>query len=123
MKVKVFTLLCPTLCDPMDCCPSGSLSMEFSWQEYCSGLLFPSPADLPDLGIEQGFCALQADSLPSEPPGEYTHIYVISKNFTSPVGSAVFIQNKVSNILNNVVLFLGSETEQYGLLMMTDVNI
>ena len=28
------------------------LSMEFSWQEYCSGLSFPSPGDLPDPRIE-----------------------------------------------------------------------
>ena len=28
------------------------LSMEFSWQEYWSGLPFPSPGDLPDPGIE-----------------------------------------------------------------------
>ena len=27
------------------------LSMEFSRQEYCSELPFPSPGDLPDLGI------------------------------------------------------------------------
>ena len=33
---------CPTLCD----------SMGFSRQEYWSGLPFPSPGDLPDLGIE-----------------------------------------------------------------------
>ena len=80
--------------------------------------------DLPDLGIELGSSALQADSLPSEPPGEeLIYIYIISKNFASPVGSPVFIQNKVSNILNNVVLFLGSKTEQRALLMMTDVNI
>ena len=43
--------------------------MEFSRQEYWSGLLFPSPGDLPDLGIEPS-SALQADSLPSEPPGK-----------------------------------------------------
>ena len=29
-------------------------SMEFSRQEYWSGLPFPSPGDLPDLGIEPG---------------------------------------------------------------------
>ena len=46
------------------------MSMEFSRQEYCSGLLFPSPWDLPDPGIKPGFPALQADSLPSEPPGK-----------------------------------------------------
>ena len=28
--------------------------MEFCWQEYWSGLPFPSPGDLPDRGIEPG---------------------------------------------------------------------
>ena len=46
------------------------LSMEFPRQEYWSGLPFPSPGDLPDPGIEPGCPALQADSLPSEPPGK-----------------------------------------------------
>ena len=40
------------------------LSMEFSRQEYWSGLPFPSPGDLPDPGIEPTSPALQADSLP-----------------------------------------------------------
>ena len=31
---------------------------------------FPSPGDLPDLGIKPGSPALQADSLSSEPPGK-----------------------------------------------------
>ena len=47
--------------------------MGFHSQEYWSGLLFPSPGDLPDPGIEPGSLMspeLQADSLPSEPPGE-----------------------------------------------------
>ena len=44
-------------------------SMEFSRQMCWSGLSFPSPADLPDPGIEPGSPALQADSLPSELPG------------------------------------------------------
>ena len=42
-------------------------SMVFSRQEYCSGLPFPSPEDLPDLGIQLRSPALQADSLSSEP--------------------------------------------------------
>ena len=46
------------------------LPMKFSRQEYWSGLPFPSPGDLPDPGIEPGFPTLQADSLPSEPPGK-----------------------------------------------------
>ena len=45
-------------------------SMGFSTQEYRSGLPFPSPGDLPDPGIEPGSSALQADSLPFEPPGK-----------------------------------------------------
>ena len=45
-------------------------SLGFSRQEYWSGLLFPSPGDLPDPGIEPGSQALQADTLPSEPPGK-----------------------------------------------------
>ena len=42
--------------------------MEFSRQEYWSGLLFPSLGDLPDAGIEPESSALQANSLLSEPP-------------------------------------------------------
>ena len=43
-------------------------SMEFSSQEYWSGLPFPSPGDLPNPGIEPRSPALQADALPSAPP-------------------------------------------------------
>jgi len=34
---------CPTLCDPIDRSPPGSLSLGFSRQEHWSGLPFPSP--------------------------------------------------------------------------------
>ena len=46
------------------------LSMEFSRQEYWSGLPLLSPGDLLDPGIKSGSPALQADALPSEPPGK-----------------------------------------------------
>ena len=46
------------------------LSMEFSREEYWSGLPFPSPGDLPDPGIEHRSPALRVNSLPSEPPGK-----------------------------------------------------
>ena len=46
------------------------LSMGFSRQGYWSGLPFPSLEDLPNLGIEPGSHTLQADALPSEPPGK-----------------------------------------------------
>ena len=38
------------------------LSMEFSRQEYWSGLPFPSPEDFPDPGIEPGSPTLPKDS-------------------------------------------------------------
>ena len=46
------------------------LSVGFSREEYWSGLLFPFLGDLPDPGIEPSSPALQADALPSEPPGK-----------------------------------------------------
>ena len=49
--------------------------MEFSRQEYWSGLPFPFPGDLPDPGVEPGSPALQVDSLPSEPPGNALNMY------------------------------------------------
>ena len=48
-------------------------SMGFSRQDYWSGLPFLSPGDLSDPGIEPGCPALQADAVPSEPPGN-THM-------------------------------------------------
>ena len=48
----------------------ASLSIEFSRQEYWSGLPFPSPGDLPNPGIEHGSPSLQAGTLLSEPPGK-----------------------------------------------------
>ena len=43
---------CLTLFDPLDIARQAPLSMGFSRQEYWSGLSFPSPGDLPDLGIK-----------------------------------------------------------------------
>ena len=60
----------PTICNPMDCSQQAPPSMEFSRQEYWSGLPFPSPGDLRNPGIEPRSPALQADTLPSEPPGK-----------------------------------------------------
>ena len=45
--------------------------MEFSRQAYRGGLPFPSPGDLPDPGIESRSPTLQANALPSEPPGKH----------------------------------------------------
>ena len=48
------------------------LSMGFSRQEYCSGLPWPPPGELPNPGItpaSPGTLALQVDSLPLSHPG------------------------------------------------------
>ena len=63
--------------------------MEFFRQGYWSGLPFPSPGDLPNPGIELRSPALQADSLPSEPPEPLASIDgIIIKNHAvqGPVG-------------------------------------
>ena len=53
LKVKVLVIqLCLTLCDPMDYIPPGSLSMEFSKEEYWEWVACLSPGDLPNRGIE-----------------------------------------------------------------------
>ena len=58
------------LCNPTDCGHQAPLSMGFSRLEHCSGWSFPSPGDLPDLGIEPRSPTLQVDSLVSESLGK-----------------------------------------------------
>jgi len=47
--------LCPTLGTPGTVARQAPLSMGFCRQEYWSGLPFPPPGDLPDLGIKPSF--------------------------------------------------------------------
>ena len=79
----------PILCDPIDyIARQAPLSMEFSRQEYWSGLPFPSPGDLPDTGIEPRSPpdtgieprspTLQADSLSFEPAGKLLLFFFIA---------------------------------------------
>ena len=73
MKVKVKSLSRVRLfVTPWTIACQAPPSTGFSRQGYCSGLPFPSPGDLPDSGIEPGSPTLQADSLPSKPPGKPT---------------------------------------------------
>ena len=61
---------CLTLCNLWALAHQAPLSMEFSRQEYWSGLSFPSPGDRPHPWINPTSPALQADSLPSKPAGK-----------------------------------------------------
>ena len=59
--------------------PQTTQSVEFSWPEYGSGQLIPSPGDLPDRGIEPRSPALPADSLPPERSGKPTNSWSLLK--------------------------------------------
>ena len=63
------------LYSPMAVAHQVHLSMEFSRQEYGSRLPFSSPRDLPDARFKPDSPALQAASLPSEPPEKPTYHY------------------------------------------------
>ena len=52
------------------------LSMEFSRQEYWSGLPFPSPGDLPGPLFKPAFPAMQTNYLPSKPSSLHIYIYI-----------------------------------------------
>ena len=68
--------------------------MGFSRQEYWSGLPFPSPGNLPDLGSEPVTPALQADALPSEPPGKPKDKSLL-QNMSDRVEVLIFCQAKL----------------------------
>ena len=67
VKLKVKSL--SHVYSPWTIAQQAPSSMEFSKQEYWSGLPFPSPEDLPNPGIKPRSPALWADALLSEPPG------------------------------------------------------
>ena len=71
LKVKVKSLSHVQLfATPWTVAHHASPSMEFSRQEYWSGLPFLSPGDLPNPGIEPGSPALQEDFSLAEPQGK-----------------------------------------------------
>ena len=86
---------CSVMCDsaiPWTIAYQALPSVEFSKQEYWSGLPFPSPGDLPDLGIKPRSPSLKADSLPSETPGKphiYMTMYKIDNQFSSVAQSCL----------------------------------
>ena len=73
MRARVCAQLCLTLATPWTVVCQAPLSMGFSRQKYWSGLPFPPPGNLPSPEIESMSLespALQAVSLPTEPPGK-----------------------------------------------------
>ena len=84
------------------------LSMEFSRQEYWSGLPSHSPRDLPDPGIESTSPILQADSLSSEPLGKPS-IYLFSLSCNPGRESESLLQLDINTIFS---VFLSSDLNQ-----------
>ena len=68
-KESEVTQSCLTLCDPMNCGLPGSSVHGIFQARIMDWVAISFSRDLPDPGIEPGSPALQADSLPSEPPG------------------------------------------------------
>ena len=66
--------LCPTLCDPMNCSPPGSVH-GIPRPEYWSGLPFPSPGDLSDPGIEPTSPSLAGGFFTAEPPEKPHYVH------------------------------------------------
>ena len=86
MKVKLLSCVWH-FATPWTVAYQAPQSVEFSRQEYWSGLPFPSSGDLPNPGIEPGSPTLQADTLPSEPPGKPKHS--INVNYWFQIGKGV----------------------------------
>ena len=81
IRVVVYSLGHVRLCTtPWTVALQAPLSMEFSRQEYWSGLPFPSPGHLPDPRIEPASSALQVDSLPPSHQGSLHVKYCFSLN-------------------------------------------
>ena len=60
----------PTLCDIMDYSLPGSSVHSILQARILDWVAILSQGDLPDMGIKPGSPAVEADSLPSEPPGK-----------------------------------------------------
>ena len=75
-------------------------SIEFSRQEYCSGLPFPSPGDLPDPGIKPRSPALQM-------------LYCLSQQ-GSPILSISFFSFHFSNFLVCIAQHMRSQFPEQG---------
>ena len=85
--------------------------MVFSRQEYWSRLLLCSPGDLSDPGIEPGSPAMQADSLPSEPPKKQGRLngfgsdsVFASTNTHTPLETAMFHMCSLGCVLSRKLL-------------------
>ena len=115
MKVKVLApQSCPTLCNLMDYGPLGSSVHGILQARILEWVAISFSMEFPDPGIKPRSPALQADSLPSEPPGNYFQSYpeyiinpqnhnnmiLAQKQKYSSMGQNRELQNKPSRMVN-----------------------
>ena len=79
----------------MDCSPPGSSVHGILQARILEWLPCPPPGDLPYPGIKPGF-SLQADSLPSEPPGKpmyliHAHMMLVRVTEMTEAGDSFFL--------------------------------
>ena len=74
--LRLVAQTCPTLCDPVDCSPPGSSVHGILQARILEWVAMLSSRDLPNPGIKPRSPALQAGSLPSEPPGKPKNTWV-----------------------------------------------
>ena len=81
----------------MDYSLSGCSVHGILQEEYWSGLPFPSPGELLNPVIEPGSPTLQADALPSEPPGKPCYIIIHgNRDFADVIKGIDFLKGKLS---------------------------
>ena len=101
------------LATPWTVAHQAPLSMEFSRQEYWSGLPFLPPGDLPNPGIKPGSPALQADSLLTEP---LLDMMPIKKKKKKKNGTKKFFpqpfRGQASDIIPHHTVLVASKTEE-----------
>ena len=73
----IVTQSCPTFCDPMDYSPPGSSVRGILQARILEWVAISFSGDLPNPGIEPRSPALQADSLPFEPPGKPSRMVIL----------------------------------------------
>ena len=103
----------PTLCHPMEVVCQAPLSVEFSRQEYWSGLLSPTPGNLPDPRIKPLSPSLAGGFFTTEPPGKpltWSSLFcysstILQKNIFHFCYNCFFSQ---LNVTENSVKTLGS---------------
>ena len=98
------------LATPWTVAHQATLFMGFPRQEYWIGLLFPSPGDLLDPGIEPRSPALQADSLLSEPPAKSwcRIVYMSNLSGLSFVYFSLFLFQDICTDMSTFSFFLFS---------------